>query len=166
MAFSVMSRVFKGDLTYTDAAKELDLPAPTVWHCFTNHWKVEYEDEKIIIKLKEAEESGDYLIILKTLVMRFEARVLEALKLPIAAYNERAVTSLSGELRALMRDILEYECKIQTGAFVQLTIIQTQMTKLTGFLLSTLCADDRQRLAKFLEELQAAEHIEPPRTTR
>jgi len=161
-AFEVMTSVFQGKMTYIDAAKALDLPQSTVWHCFTTHWEVVSTEEGVALRLKKAQETGDFVSILKEHIMLFIERLKEARRLPVSSYNERAVTQLSAELRALMRDILEFEGKLKVGALVQLNVMQLQMSKLTSFLLSELCEDDRQKLLKALPQIIAEVSNEQP----
>jgi hypothetical protein len=159
-----MTKVFQGKMTYVEAAKELGLPQSTVWHCFTTHWEVVSTEEGVALRLKQAHEMDDFVSILKEHIMLFINRLNEAKKLPVSSYNERAVTQLSSELRAIMRDILEFQGKIKTGVLVQLNIMQLQMTKLTSFLLSELCEDDRQKLMKALPQIikEASEEAHEP----
>lgn len=163
-AFEIMTKVFQGNLTYVDAAQELNLPKPTVWNCFAHHWEVVNEAEGVSLRLKDAQTPDDFIDILKSNIRLFIKRLESTKTLPISALNERAITSLSKELRGHMRDILEFEGKLTTGAFVQFNILQVQMTKLTSFLLSELCEVDRQKLLTALptiiKEQEIAEEIE------
>lgn len=156
-AFEVMQKVFTGALTYTQAAKELQLPVPTVWNCFKEHWQTEITEDKITLKMKKAKTVEDYVGILKELFEEFIKRTKNAMQQPMTAYNDRAVTTLTKELRAIMRDILEFEGKLRVGPLIQLTVLQAQMTKLTSVLFSELCPVCQQKLLKVIPELQEAE---------
>lgn len=145
-AFEIMTKVFQGKLTYVDAAREMDIPVPTVWKCFTTHWEVVSTEEGVVLKLKQAHEVGDFVEILKEHMLIFINRLEEARKLPISSFNERAVVAVSNECRSIMRDILEFEGKLKIGALVQLSIVQIQMTKITSWLLTELCETDRLKL--------------------
>lgn len=161
-AAEVMMRVFAGDLTYVDAASALRLPVPTVWHCMKEHWQAERQGDRIILKeVTEAKTTEDFVGLMRKSVQRFIGRLDQAMGLPVSAYNEGAVTKLSAELRALMRDILEFEGKLQSAPLIQLSLIQVQMHKLTSFLFSALCDADREKLMKVLPELMK---VEPTRT--
>jgi len=154
-AFGVMKRVFSGELTYVQAAKELNRPTEEVWTCFREHWQMESSDGVVTLRaLKEAESVEDYVALLKKTLRKFITRLSEALSLPISAYNETAITKLSTEQRSLMRDILEFEGKLRSTPVIQLNILQIQMSKLTSFLFSELCEADQQKLLRALPELQ------------
>jgi len=158
-----MLKVFSGDLTYVQAAEIFRMPATTVWNCMKDHWQVEREGNQVVLReVKEAKTTEDFVELLRKSVQKFISRLTSAMELPVSAYNEGAVTKLSAELRALMRDILEFEGKLQTAPTIQLTIVQTQMTKLTSFLFSSLCDTDREKLMKALPELMKAESIGTP----
>lgn len=160
LAFSIMTKVFAGEMTYLAAAKELDLPVPTVWHCFAEHWQVEATDNGTVLKpVEQLETVEDFTNYLKILLKRFITRINSAMQLSVSAYNESAVTKLSAEFRALMRDILEFEGKLKTAPLVQLNILQAQMTKLTAFLFSELCETDRAKLLKAIPELIQNESV-------
>jgi len=155
-----MTKVFQGKLTYIEAARELNLPQSTVWHCFTTHWEVVSTEEGVALRLKQAQDVDDYISILKEHIGMMIERLRTAKSLPVSSFNERAVTQLSSELRALMRDTLEFQGKLKVGALVQLNVMQLQMTKLTSFLLSELCEDDRQKLIKALPQIIAESSAE------
>lgn len=157
-ALRIMQKVFAGDLTYVQAAKELNLPIPTVWKCFKEHWETIITEGSVAIKLKEAKTTGDYVEILKGLIDKFIVRLDKAIGLPASTYTDAALTRLSKELRGMMRDILEFEGKLKVTPLIQLTVLQTQMTKLTSVLFSELCPECQKQLLKVLPELQ-----EPPR---
>jgi hypothetical protein len=150
-----MSRVFAGDLTYVEAAKLFNLPSEVVFACFTNHWQMESSETGISLKpIPPLETSDDFVAHLRGLLKKFTKRLDEAMKtLEISAYNESAVTRLSAELRACMRDILEFEGKLKSAPVIQLNYLQVQMTNLTSFLFSELCEHDRQKLMERLPEL-------------
>jgi len=148
-----MTKVFQGHLTYVEAAQELNIPKPTVWNCFTHHWEVVSKEEGVVLRLKEAQTPDDFIELLKNNIRLFIQRLEKAKQLPVSALNERAITSLSKELRGHMRDILEFEGKLKTGTFVQFNVLQLQMTKLNSFLLSELCEVDRQKLLRALPEI-------------
>lgn len=155
-AFEIMAKVFAGDLTYVEASKVLQIPTPTVFHCFANHWTIEADGDKVTLKaVQQAETVEDFVTLLRKSIKNFIRRLNQAMEMPVSAYNETAVTKLSAELRALMRDILEFEGKLKTAPMVQLTILQLQMTKLTAFLFSELCPGDREKLMKVLPELMS-----------
>lgn len=157
-AFEIMAKVFKGELTYVEAAKILRLPTSTVWHCFSEHWAVETDGEHVSLKaVQQAETVEDFVGLLRKSIKKFIQRLNSAMEMPVSAYNESAVTRLSAELRALMRDILEFEGKLKGAPLVQLNVLQVQMTKLTAFLFSELCPADREKLMKALPELMVIE---------
>ena len=162
-ALEIMQRVFAGSLTYTQAAKELHLPIPTVWNCFKEHWQTEITEDKIILKMKQAKTTEDYVEILKDLIERFITRLNTAMGQPVTAYNDRAVTTLSKELRSLMRDILEFQGKLRVGPLVQLTVLQAQFTKLTSLIFSDFCAECQMKLLKAIPELKEALTIDEAR---
>jgi len=155
-----MSKVFAGNLTYVEAAKELRLPTSTVWHCFSEHWSVEAEGEKVTLRLlQQAETTEDFVTLLRKSIKKFILRLETAMEMPVTSYNEGAITKLSAELRALMRDILEFEGKLKSTPLIQLNVLQVQLQKLTSFLFSELCEGDRQKLLKILPELALNEPI-------
>lgn len=155
-----MSKVFAGDMTYVEAARLMALPVPTVWHCFAEHWRIESTEQGVALKpVEQLETIEDFVSRLRILLKRFIQRLEEAMKLSIAAYNETAVTRLSAEMRALMRDILAFEGKLQTAPIVQLNILQVQQTKLTSWLFTELCRMDREKLLASLPELMTSESV-------
>jgi len=159
-AFEIMSRVFNGDMTYIEASRLMNIPSSTVWHCFANHWQVEASNGKVSMHAAaKLETTEDFVRHLRTLLKRFIDRVEQAMELNVSAYNESAVTRLSAELRALMRDILEFEGKLQSAPLVQINFLQLQITKLTSFLFAELCPTDREKLMKALPELMKAEQL-------
>jgi len=160
-----MAKVFAGDLTYVEAAKIFQLPTSTVWHCFANHWEVQHDNGRVSLKaVEQAETVEDFVGLLRKSIKQFIARLNNAMDLPVSAYNESAVTRLSAELRALMRDILEFEGKLRTAPLVQLNLLQIQLTKLTDFLVRDLCETDREKLMKALPELLEGMKTEAPTT--
>jgi len=152
-AFELMTKVFQGKLTYIVAAEQMQLPVPSVWNCFSKHWETVTEDENLAIRLKEAKDSGDFVSILRDSIDLFIKRLGEAKNLPVSSINEKAVTSLSSELRGIMRDVLQFEGKLNTGIMVQLNIVQLQMTKLTNWLMVELCDNDKKKLMEHLPEI-------------
>jgi len=149
-----MQKVFAGNLTYVQAAKALDLPIPTVWKCFKEHWETIITEGEVAIKLKDAKTTEDYVEILKGLIDKFITRLDQALGQPASTYTDAALTRLSKELRGMMRDILEFEGKLKVTPLIQLTTLQVQMTKLTSVLFSQLCPECQRQLLKVLPELQ------------
>jgi hypothetical protein len=154
-SFELMTKVFQGKMNYIDAAREMNLPYQTVWKCFTSHWETISDEEGLKIQLKKATEAGDFVTILRKNIELFINRLDQAKTMPVSSYNEGAVTKLSSELRGIMRDILEFEGKLKTGTIIQLNIMQVQMTKLTEFLLSNLCEEDKQKLIIALPQIIA-----------
>ena len=151
----LMAKVYSGEITYADAAKEMDIPQPTVWACFKNHWKDISTEEGLQLQLKDAKSVDEYIEILKQTIGIFTDRLLEAsgTNLPFDLSNERALTTLSKEARGLMRDILEFQGKLTTGIHVQYNILNLQFTQLTSFLFSELCPADKAKLLAKLPEL-------------
>ena len=157
-AFEIMSRVFSGDLTYVTAARMMNIPASTVWHCFANHWQVEASDGVVTLKaVAQLETTDDFVKRLRETLKRFILRLDQAMDMPVSAYNESAVTRLSAELRALMRDILEFEGKLRAAPLVQLNVLQVQFNKLTSLIFSEFCEADREKLMKAIPELMIGE---------
>lgn len=155
-AHEVMAKVFQGVATYVDAARMLNLAPELVWKCFANHWEAQVNNGAVTLKaIDDADNIEDFVVLLRKAIRHFIDRLNEALQLPVSPYNEGAVTKLSAELRALMRDILEFQGKLQSAPAIQLTIIQMQMTKLTAFLTTELCDSDKEKLLKILPELAA-----------
>ena len=153
-AQEMMGKVFAGTQNYVDAAKELNVSSETVWKCFNEHWETEEDSGKVTMRaIKEAKTTDDFVELLRRTLQRFIKRLNSAMEMPVSAYNESAVTRLSAELRAIMRDVLEFEGKLHSAPLVQLNIIQMQMTKLTSFMFSELCEEDRKKLIKILPEL-------------
>lgn len=152
-AYELMTKVFRGKLTYVDAAKEMGLPNSTVWKCFTTHWEAVGEEEELKVQLKKASEAGDFVTILRKNVELFISRLDQAKVMPVSSFNERAVTQLSSELRGIMRDVLEFEGKLKVGTLVQLNIMHIQMTKLTEYLLTNLCEEDKKKLVSALPQI-------------
>lgn len=152
-----MQKVFAGNLTYVEAAKELQLPTSTVWNCFKEHWQTEINEDKVTLRMKQAKTTGDYVDILKELLEKFIIRINSAMGQPVTAYNDQAITKLSKELREMMRSILEFEGKLKTGPMIQLTVLQTQMTKLTSILFSQTCPECQAKLLKNLPDLMKEE---------
>jgi len=113
-ALEIMQQVYAGKITYVEAARELDLPIPTVWNCFKEHWQITDQG----LEQKQAKSTEDYVAVLKELIEKFITRLSAAMALPVSSYNDAAVTRLSKELRGLMRDILEFEGKLRTGTLV------------------------------------------------
>jgi hypothetical protein len=152
MAYGIMTEVYQGHMNYVEAAKKLGLDAQKVWNCFANHWDVVMEDEKLHIKLKEAVGADDYVSILKDQVKFFLDR-LEQAKKSTLSFNpgtEKSLVMLCQEMRNCMKDILTFEGKLNTGVIIQYNIINIQMTKLTMFLLSNLCEEDKKKLTEAL----------------
>jgi len=155
-----MAKAFSGEWTYVDVAKELGVTPEEAFACFSEHWSVEADGEKVTMKaVKEAETVDDFIVLLKKTLKKFIKRLDTAMDLPTTAFNESAVTRLSAGLRAIMRDILEFDGKLKATPLVQLNIMQVQMTKLTSFMFSELCETDRQKLLKILPELQEAKKV-------
>ena len=151
-----MSAVFDGKMTYVEAATQLDLPTDAVWKCFANHWQIETSDDGVAIALREAKGTDDYVDILNGMIKKFIKKLDVALRQEVTPMNVGAMTKLSAECRGLMRDILEFQGKLQQGPLVQLTVLQMHMTKLTNWLVSNLQPEDVEKLMKAIPELMVS----------
>lgn len=155
-----MAKVFDGSLAYTDAAKKLNLPTDAVWKCFANHWQVRSTDTGVTLELREDTDTDDYIAVFKGMIKRLVSKLDQALRQEFTPMNVGATTKLSAECRSLMRDILEFQGKLQQGPLVQLNIMQVQMTKLTNWIVGNLPQEQVERLLKALPELIDSEHAE------
>ncbi|KXH76261.1 MAG: hypothetical protein AM326_03105 [Candidatus Thorarchaeota archaeon SMTZ-45] len=161
-ATEIMQKVFAGEMNYTDAAKEFNIPVPTVWNCFKEHWQQEITDKGVALTLKDVKNPDDFVTVLKGFIAKLIKQVDDAMGQPANTYNATAVTKLSKELREMMRDILEFEGKLKTGPLVQLNVLQTQFTKLTSVIFSEMCSECQAKLLKVLPELT---ETQPPTIT-
>jgi len=159
-ALAVMSEVFKGTMTYIEAAKKLDLPADAVWKCFANHWQIQTKDNEVILQLRKAEDMDDYVTILNELMPKFIEKLNTIIGMDNSPSTVNSMTKLSSECRGLMRDILEFQGKIGQSPLIQLNVLQVQMMQLTNWLINNLNPEDARRLMKALPELMKVEQPE------
>lgn len=160
-AHAIMRKVFAGEMTYIEAAQELSLPKSTVFHCFSHHWEMEAKEDAITMRLKTAETVDDYVSILKDILHKLINHLTNEMLIQGAQINASDVTRVTQEVRRAMRDVLEFEGKLKTGPMIQLTVLQTQFTKLMSVLFTELCDNCRNKLLEALPELEAesTEHI-------
>jgi len=164
-ALQVMRKVFAGEMTYVEAAKELELPTSTVFHCFSNHWEMEATADSVIMRLKEAKTVDDYVEVLKVILEKLIGQLKHELDKPGSAINQSAITRVIQEVRRTMRDVLEFEGQLKSGPLIQLTVLETQFTKLTSVLFTELCPKCRAKLLEVLPELESEQSEQPEEIT-
>jgi hypothetical protein len=156
-AIALVQKVYLGKMTYVEAAKELNLPKPTVWNCFNKHYDIQTEGEKVRIMLKEADgDVGEFVNIIRDQMEMLLQRLADANDgtLPFDPRTEKALVSLTKEIRGIMRDILEFQGKLTKGIHVKYQVLSLQFNNLTSFLFSNLCEEDRKKLLIALPELK------------
>ena len=154
-AFDTMQKVYKGVLTYAQAAEHLGKPLPTVWKCFKEHWEAGSDSEgKVQIKVKEAKDAEGFVSILRASMDRL-IKTLEELMLSgrTDPGSVKAIVAMHGEVRATMRSILEFEGQLKTGLSVQINVLNLQLTKLTSWCLQNLSEEDQMKLATALPSI-------------
>ena len=142
----IESLVRASKLTMPDAARELSCTYQEVWKHFNNCLKAPGNEE----------EFEKYLKILRELVDRLNTRVEDIEGTPTNLITVRMLTSLTKEMRGVIRDLGALEGRLQTGTLIQLTNVTIKYEKLTNILFSSLCDKCRGNL---ITELEAMEPI-------
>ena len=155
----VLRKVFEGQLTLRDAARELGVSYPYIWRCYNYHFKVRASDKGVDLIPRDDEEIEEieYAEELKQLIHKLKRKVNEVLDDP--SIRDRP-TAWIRQFRGVIRDLAELEGRLQKAPLIQLTQYNIRFEQLTAFLMKDLCDNCKRKAIKFLEELSKQPALE------
>jgi len=149
--FEITNQVLLGELDIYSAARELDVTYDVMWKHIRDHIKREFEKEV---------PKGDYAEVLDELMTKLVVRVKHLLALPVAIENERIISWHIRSINEIINRIAQLRGMIQQAPLVKLTQLTVQVNKITSFLVTNLCEECKQKVIRFLEEVEV-EDVKP-----
>jgi len=142
-AIDVLAKVWNGSLSLREAAKELNVSYPMLWH----H-----------VRFHETAQSGqkptrtDTLEILEEITNILKQRLDEMKNLPIGPIHERMLTQNIEVLRRTLMDLERLTGRLRAAPLIQLQQVTIHYEALLSFLTTELCESCKLRIMQFLEK--------------
>lgn len=131
-------------LTIQDASRELGCSYQEAWAHFN----------RCLAEPANADQFAQDLILLRELVFKLNDRVNDLEDTPTTKISVNMLTSLTREIRGLIRDLGALEGRLQSGTLIQLNQVNVKFEKLTSIMFSSLCDKCRGSLISELEKLE------------
>ena len=142
--------VHSNEMSMNEAAHELDCTYQDAWKHFN----------KCLVPVENSEQFEMYLGMMRDIVLKLNTRVESLEKVPTDLISVKMITSLTKELRGMIRDLGSLEGRIQSSPLIQLNQVTIKYSKLTSLMFSALCPECQLKLADGLDKIEQAPDLE------
>jgi len=150
----VLTAFMSGIMSYERAAKALGVLPGELFE-YTKAALTSYEDRDLLHAT-----SSDLIAVLRSSTVQIRRHAKDWMALPAHASNLKNVVSISRELRALIKDIVELEKTIKESDRIELQNAEMYLSSMSNFLTTGLCAECQLKAIDFLQEKHARQDVD------